>query len=491
MPSVFRLLYLYIKQRYSPWFLAMSVLVIAMELLGYLLFGHVTIHVRFNGEVAVPTSLLTLLDFVIIASLVLSTFYSPAYFTKSEVDFALVSSRSPMEFLLIKVIGDEFYILILLTLISLGQAYIFSVMEGLGAMVMYVINIALLSFIISGLTFLLTVLSVRWRILLIMVLVVYLSATTAFMPVANVLYSVVRPNIIYTAALVVIFLLMIWVLRGVSSLIYVNIYSMFVSARSTPGTHSVSIGSSFNAVFISSLYSQLGLRRTLLPSLRVNSLVLAVSVSLATALFYAYAVLRFTSPFIEEFLVYYMNFYLTLIVSLVLGGTLAFERVWVDFLVDAIKYARLRMGVRLINTYLVTLPWILTNLLTYLLSHRVITLLVVFPLISYPPILVPLSWILMAISGIPQVRELGLEHRPVRFNVSGAISGSLITILVGAFFAPSIIDYLLQVPFNVSLITSLIEVSTSILIYLVLMYSPISRRVWYWFMDKLSTLGYV
>ncbi|MDT7864206.1 MAG: hypothetical protein RQ877_07335, partial [Vulcanisaeta sp.] len=62
---------------------------------------------------------------------------------------------------------------------------------------------------------------------------------------------------------------------------------------------------------------------------------------------------------------------------------------------------------------------------------------IIVPLIAYPPLMAPLSWLLMILTDLPQTRDLMLDYRPFKFSASSAFSGIVVTVLAGLLLKSS------------------------------------------------------
>jgi hypothetical protein len=486
-----RLFYLYMKQRYSAWFLLVLLFTVIIEVVDVISVDNTYVVNPLLG-VNRYMVLVLFLDLVIVLMMVITVFFMPTYFSRSEIEFVFTTGWDPGSFVMMKVAGDGVYILLLILALTIYYSLHLIMINPLLLIPLYIINTSLISFIMSGLLLYLHVLAMRFRAIIIAVFTVYLIVTTLLNINVNVLFSAIEPLPQYTIALSMVSLAMVMHLRRFAREISVNIYGLHQDH--VVGSYRAlfdNVGSRFYAVFITSMYGQQSSRRVPIP-VRLNGLLVSVLLSTLFAVMYGILIVRNDHPELVSFLIYYVSFYVILMASLILGSTLTFERPWINFTsgVAHIDYIRLRMGSRLLITYLVTLPWILVNALLYYLFHEVVTIMIIVPLIAYPPLMAPLSWLLMILTNLPQTRDLMLDYRPIRFSVSGAFSGIVVTVLAGLLLTPIFVWQYLHVSIELTLIALLVELAISLLVYVLLLYSGVGRYVWDWFIEKLSVIGY-
>ncbi|MGC8543392.1 MAG: hypothetical protein ACP5NQ_05585 [Vulcanisaeta sp.] len=496
MPIVdyLRLFYLYLKQRYSVWFLLVLLMIAVFEVLDLTVNSTYVSNSLVYVDVYQYVLFLLFLDFVVIITMVVTVFFMPTYFSRSEIEFVFTTQWSPESFIVMKVFGDGVYIMLLILVLSIDYALRFiMVSHQLSLIPLYVINILLLSFIISGLLLYLHTLNMPIKIVIASLFILYLVLSTFFDIKVNVLFSVIEPMPQYTAFITMVFVFMVVFLRKLAKDISVNVYGLY-QGHEVMGRGSLfdGVNNVFHAIFKTSMYSQPSNRRIAIP-LRINSLLIAMPLSTFFAIMYGMVIVRDKASLdFVNFMVYYVPFYIMLLVSLMLGSTLTFERPWINLTsgIDHMTYVRLRMKSRLIITYLVTMPWVITNAILYCLLHNVSLVMVNLPLLSYPLLLVPTSWLLMAVSELPQTRDLVLDYRPVKFGVSGMISGIVVTVIVGVLLMPMLIHQYVGLNTVLTWISLLMELSLSIMTYVLLLYTRFGARIWAWFLDKLSMIGY-
>ena len=70
------------------------------------------------------------------------------------------------------------------------------------------------------------------------------------------------------------------------------------------------------------------------------------------------------------------------------------------------------------------------------------------------------------------------------------ISGIVITVIVGVLLMPMLIHQYVGLNTVLTWISLLMELSLSIMAYVLLLYTRFGARIWAWFLDKLSMIGY-
>jgi hypothetical protein len=486
-----RILYLYLKQRYSIWFLLILLITIVVEAAAS------TIVSIAPATYAIPymandyVVFVLFLNLIILLTVITTVFFTPTYFNRSEAEFIFTTQYNPITFVFIKLIGDGVYLDLLLLVLTLGFAFNFAfTTHQLILIPLYFIDVFLIGLILSGLLLNLHIMSTTAKVMFSSLLTLYLFISTFLNIETNILFSTINPLPQYTPILFIIFLAMIIRMDSIAKEISLNIYGIH-QGHDTKRYKSLFRGvrSAFSAIFMTSMYSQV-MGRRIITHTRLNTLLMSALLSALFAILYGFIIIKHQDSYnFTNFIIYYIPFYVMLMSSLLLGSTLSFERPWINLTsgIDHMTYLRLRMNSRLLITYIVILPWVLTNISLYcLLRNNMVFLMVIIPLLSYPPILVPVSWLLMALSGLPQTRDVSLDYNSIKFNVSGMFSGIAVTVIIGILLMP----ILMNLHATVSWIILTLEPSLSVLTYMLFMHSGISENVWYWFVEKLSVMGY-
>lgn len=491
-----RLFSLYLKQRYSLWFLLILLVAIVVEAVASALVNVAYLTPAYPVPYIADqyVGFMVFLDLVVLLTVVMTVFSAPTYFSRSEMEFMFTTQYNPLTLVFIKLIGDGVYLDLLLVVLTLGFAFHFAfITHQLVLIPLYFINVIIIGIIFSGLLLYLHVASTPIKVVSSLLLALYLLTSTLLNVTTNILFSAIEPLPQYTVILLTALLIMMIPMSRLAREISLNAYGIHQS-HEVRGYRSLfrGIRSAFGAVLVTSMYSQVMGRRAI-ARVRVNTLLISALLSASFAVLYGLVVVRNRADLgFTNFIIYYAPFYVMLMTSLILGSTLSFERPWINFTsgVDYMAYLRLRMGSRLLITYLVVLPWALVSVALYCLVHDVALLMITVPLISYPLPLVPISWILMALSDIPQTRDLTFDYRPLRFSVGGMFSGVVVAIIIGALLMPVLVYQQLYLHATSPWIALILELSLSALTYMVLMYSRVGEGVWRWLVEKLSVLGY-
>nr|KJR72018.1 MAG: hypothetical protein TU36_04570 [Vulcanisaeta sp. AZ3] len=100
-----RILYLYLKQRYSIWFLLILLITIVVEAAAS------TIVSIAPATYAIPymandyVGFVLFLNLIILLTVITTVFFTPTYFSRSEAEFVFTTQYNPITFVFIKLIG--------------------------------------------------------------------------------------------------------------------------------------------------------------------------------------------------------------------------------------------------------------------------------------------------------------------------------------------------------------------------------------------------
>ncbi|WP_291765126.1 hypothetical protein [Caldivirga sp. UBA161] len=416
-----------------------------------------------------------------------------ALLTRTEVDFVLSSPFNVNALIAIKLVVDYIipYTLIitfgsllslLLTLMSIHDSLIL-----IAHIIIYIINVILLSTLL-GLVNLMIPRDNNHYIDVVAPATVsaYLLASSLINPSLNPLLNM--SNIILTPILLLAIMLTLIPILGLTKLIYTDAYGLL-----QPRSKLSSLKSSFPPNYST-------FKIILNTSVR-QGFKIALSASIVAFLALTSTTLTLTNHIMRslEFLVYLLGFFIAYVHTSILGGTLAQERLWINFMaMDGLTYIRLRMLSRLIVTYSSLAPIIIYLLILFLITGSPLVLLEAFSIASMPPLTVPTSWIIMAEAKLPQSRGL-IEDNLHRSNVKVLILLGLMYGLAGLFLLPLVVENIMVttglIPINgvsgFTLSIGLTELIASALYYLLIMYSGFSGHIWRWFISKLAENGYV
>ncbi len=415
-----------------------------------------------------------------------------ALLTKTEIDFVLTSPLNVNTFIAIKSIIDYIipYTLIttfgslislLLILMNIHDPLIIFI-----RIIIYAVNVVLLSTLLGLFNLIIPSHSNHYIDLVLPTIAsAYLLVSSLVEPGINPLLNM--SNAILTPILLIAIIFALVPIRGLTRLIYTDAYGLFIQleGRLSKVNNTLPLGSSIFRIILST-------------SVRWGFKV-ALSMSALASLILTVITLTIHMVQSLEFLIYLLGFFIAYVHTAILGGTLAQERPWINFMtMDGLTYIRLRMLSRLVVTYITLAPIIAYLLILFLVTESPLVLLEVFSIISMPPLTVPISWIIMAEADLPQSRGL-IDDNLRKNNVKVLILLSLMYGLAGLFLLPLAIENIMitigLIPINyISSFTisiGLIEFTASALCYMLVMYSGFSRRIWYWFINKLTENGYV
>ncbi|WP_048062582.1 hypothetical protein [Caldivirga maquilingensis] len=417
-----------------------------------------------------------------------------ALLTRTEIDFILSSPFNINALIAIKLTIDYIipYALIitfgsllslLLTLMSIHNALML-----ITYVIIYVVNVVLLSTLLGLFNLIIPRTNNHYiDVTIPAVTSAYLLASSLINPSLNPLLNM--SNITLTPILLAAIALTSIPILSLTKLMYIDAYGLLTQPKSklSKASDSFPLNSSIFRIILNTSVKQ-GFK-------------IALSASIVTFVTLTIITLTLTTRIMRglEFLVYLLGFLIAYIHTSILGGTLAQERPWINFMaMDGLTYVRLRMLSRLIVTYALLTPIIAYLLVLFLVTESPLVLLEAFSIISMPPLTVPTSWIIMAEAKLPQSRGL-IEDSLHRSSVKVLILLGLMYGLAGLFLLPLAMENIMittgLIPVNevsrFTLSIGLIELAASVLYYLLIMYSGFSGRVWRWFISKLAENGYV
>ncbi|MEL9989995.1 MAG: ABC transporter permease [Thermoproteus sp.] len=230
---------------------------------------------------------------------------------------------------------------------------------------------------------------------------------------------------------------------------------------------------------------------------RVNMLKVLVPASAAGAVVY-YVVASYLHDITDLITASSLSYYLFFLVLFIgAGSTLRFERLWISLSADPARYIKYRMFARTAIAAAVTSPWIAAYGAQSLYFKPAVFL--ALALIATVLIIPAASWLLSAVVEMPQIRELGVEMRPMKFGLRTALLPSVIFLAllaltmmpyglsVAAMYLQAISDLLTL--FAAIYSAMLLAASAAFFYYVVV--SPRGFAVWSWFINELSERGYV
>jgi len=491
-----RLLILYLKQRYSATF---GMLLIAVTII-YIV-SSIGLMSRGDPSEIIRSTAFTLSLFLAIYLPFTTVFPQASTMLRSEVDFLMTTQFSAMGMVAMMLIGNGLLPAALMMTYSIPPLYLSK--DPLHTTYSALSILALSVIIIEG------EICLQWlpfwlRIIAVASSTLYLVVTSTLYSWINPIYLALSPSPLVLITYLALFVALTLVVpKRLAQELYTNAYGFLslipatISSANITGSRlprsssALVLYTSINAPIVFRLS---GLGGAVYDVRRINVIKLLLPVSAASPLGF-WVGFRVANSDLAS--VATALFLLLLYSILFLGSSVSTTRLWVDFVnanVNVMHYLRIRMMARLVLTYVIYLPWIITMIVLHMVTHSAVLMLSAVVLIIAPPLLVTSSWIIAALSGLPQIKE-PLETRPYRFTVRNAllIGGALL--MVGLLVSPIIAiaasqllpQGLQQVSSLASLLLLILNAAISIGSYIAMLYMGYAERIWLWIIEYLIT----
>ncbi|AHC52541.1 hypothetical protein SUSAZ_07250 [Sulfolobus acidocaldarius SUSAZ] len=456
-----KLLYYYLKQRYTKGFIFLVLILVL-----FALFVNLELHINTYSSKSFALSnyfyvyyLSFLLLFYVIFGLRM---------TISEINFILTSQERADYILFLKGFADSLFLIFLLLYSSIF--FVRSIID--------LLNTALLCLFLSYLSTLLLTYENSLRYLIGFLIVGYTIITSFLYPLISPIQAITNSSIYYTVGLCILLGAVLATIPKSSMRIYNNAYGLSVNYSITRLGKKERIESSrelpkniLGLLFYTSVYGGFVMRynwggTSTYAYVRRNVLLILLPLSfIVTAVLVAF---RNSSSVIHVIPLYVIIMY-----SIYSSTTIQSERLWINFVnVDYVTYIRNRMYVRLLLSWITLLPPSIALLISSQISIDIVIL-------SIPLLICPLGWISASYSKLPQARETNVESSPARIGVRTSIS--LLSII-----ALAVIETVIGL---ISILGSIVLAVINLVCCMVLMY--FKPEIWIGVVERLVNNGYV